>query len=109
MCVMPRLFGSNSASCRPELFNGNSLADGWFEPSRQNAGFSAGRIVDVIHTRPFSSNIGLCTLFLLVQRTSFPQYGDGAGIAGGVDGVFGSRTDSSTRRTVFLTGSSTGR
>src|SRR5439155_17259995 len=38
MCVIPRLFGSNIASWRLELFNGNSFADGCVEPSRQNAG-----------------------------------------------------------------------
>ena len=39
--------------------------------------------------RPCSSNIGLWTLFWLVQITSLPQYGDGAGIFGEVGGVFG--------------------
>ena len=50
----------------------------------------------MIHTRPFPSNIGLWTLFLLVQIASSPQYGDGNGIAAGVGGVFGSRTVSFT-------------
>jgi hypothetical protein len=39
----------------------------------QKSGFGDGRTVDVIQTRPFSSNIALWTLFLLVQIASFPQ------------------------------------
>ena len=31
---------------------GNSFADGWSEPLRQNAGVSGWRMRDVIHTRP---------------------------------------------------------
>ena len=49
-------------------------------PALQNAGLSDGRTADVIQTRPFSSNIGLWTLFRLVQIASLPQYGDGCGI-----------------------------
>ena len=59
---------------------------------------SAGRTAEVIHTRPCSSNIGLWTLFLLVQIGSSPQYADGWIIAGEVGGVAGSRTVSGTRR-----------
>ena len=69
-----------------------SPTDGSIPPCRQS-GFSGGRTADVSHRRPFSSSIGLCTLFLLVQITSSPQYGDGCGIVGLVGGVFGSRTD----------------
>src|SRR3954470_12723951 len=109
MCVIPRFAGSYMARCRLELFNGKSVADGWVDPSRQKAGFSGGRTADVIHTRPFSSNIGLWTLFLLVQIASSPQYGDAFGIVAGVRGVFGSRTLSFTWLSVLWTGSSTGR
>jgi hypothetical protein len=75
----------------------------------QKSGFSNGRTAEVIHTRPRSSNIGLWTLFLLVQMTSLPQYGDGCIIAGGVGGVVGSRTVSGIRVVVWRTGSSTGK
>jgi len=69
----------------------------------------AGRTADVNHTRPFPSNIGLCTLLRLVQIASSPQYGEGCGMVADVRGVFGSRTVSGTRLTVCRTGSSTGR
>jgi hypothetical protein len=75
----------------------------------QKSGFGAGRTVEVIHTRPFSSNIGLWTLFLLVHGASVPKYGDGCSITGDVGCVFGSRTVSGTRLIVFSTGSRTGR
>ena len=88
---------------------GNSFADGWLEPSLQKSGFSDGRTAEVIQTRPCSSSIGLCTLFLLVQMTSLPQYGEGCSIAGGVGGVFGSRTVNGIWLDVLRTGSSTGR
>ncbi len=79
------------------------------DPSLQKAGFSNDRTAAVIHTRPRSSNIGLCTLLLLVQMTSLPKYGDGCSIAGDVGGVFGSRTVSGIWLAVWRTGSSTGR
>ena len=47
------------------------------DPALQKSGFSGGRTAEVSHSRFFSSSIGLCTLFLLVQMTSSPQYGDG--------------------------------
>ena len=72
MCVSAFVFGSYIASWRPEFESGYSF-DEVFEPSLQYAGFSDGRIVDVIQTRPRSSNIGLWTLFLLVQIASSPQ------------------------------------
>ena len=75
----------------------------------QKSGFGAGLTADVIQTRPFSSNIGLWTLFRLVQITSDSQYGEGAAIAADVGGVAGSRTVSGTRLIVWRTGSSTGR
>ena len=59
--------------------------------------------------RPFESIIGLCTLFLLVQTTSLPQYGEGCGMFGDVAGVFGSRTVSGTRPIVLVAGVSVGR
>src|ERR1041385_4580942 len=67
------LLGSYMASCRPLRFTGNNLAEGWLEPSLQNAGFSGGRITDVNHTRAFSSNIGLCMFAWLSQIPSSPQ------------------------------------
>src|SRR4051794_33800125 len=109
MWVSLRVLGSYIASCRPERCRGNSFADGWSDPSLQNAGLSAGRITEVIQIRPFSSIIGLCTLFLLVQIASSPQYGDGAAIFGLAGGVFGSRTVRGTRPASLPFGSSTGR
>jgi hypothetical protein len=91
------------------ISDGNSFADGWLDPSLQKSGLADGRTAEVIQTRPFSSNIGLCTLFLLVQMTSSPQYGEGFSIAGLVGGVLGSRTVNGTLLSVWRTGSSTGR
>src|SRR5512147_1569727 len=109
MCVSFFVFGSYMASWRPERLTGKSFADGCVEPALQNAGLSGGRIVEVIHTRPFSSIIGLWTLFLLVHGSSSPQYADGAPVIGPVAGwVFGSRTVSGTRLTALCVGSSTG-
>src|SRR5262245_21937745 len=108
MCVIFFVAGSYIASWRPLRWSGNALADGCVEPSLHHAGFSGPRTADVSHNRFFSSSIGLWTLFLLVQITSSPQYGDGCGIFGLVGGVFGSRTLSGTRLTVCFTGSSTG-
>src|SRR5207302_7330630 len=110
MSVTCLVFGSYTASCRPLVFSGNKTADGWLEPSLQNTGFSLGRILEVIHTRPFSSNIGLCTLAWLCQMTSCPQYSEGATtLSSALDGVVGSRTGTLTWRGVALTGSRTGR
>jgi hypothetical protein len=76
----------------------------------QKSGFGGVRTRDVIHTRPFSSNIGLCTVARLVQIGSEPQYGDGTATCGGeAGGVFGSRSVTGTRLTVCVFGSSTGR
>src|ERR1700676_4088826 len=65
MSVTCFVFGSYIASCRPLVLSGNKTAEGLPEPSLQKAGFSLGRILDVIHTRPFSSTIGLWTLVSL--------------------------------------------
>ena len=91
--------------------SGNSFADGCAEPALQTSGLSGGRTVDVIHTRPRSSSIGLCTLFLLVQIGSSPQYGDAlrSSAAAFATGVFGSRTVSGTLLDSLRAGSSTGR
>src|SRR5712692_8400816 len=104
------VFGSYTASCRPLVLRGNKTAEGWLEPSLQNAGFSLGRILEVNHTRPFSSNIGLWTLAWLCQMASSPQYGEGAAIlSSALDGVFGSRTGTLTWLATAPTGSRTGR
>src|SRR6476646_1433538 len=66
-CVIVFVFGSYIARWRLELLSGVSLADGCDEPSRQKSGLAKGRTAEVIHTRPRSSNMGLWTLFLLVQ------------------------------------------
>src|SRR5437879_4504672 len=93
MSVICLVLGSYTASWRPLLLSGSKTADGWLDPSLQKAGLSLGRIRDVIHTLPFSSNIGLCTLARLFQMASSPQYGEGAaGLSSALDGVFGSRT-----------------
>src|SRR5437899_8323596 len=98
------------ARWRLERASGNSLAEGWLDPSLHTSGVSGGRIAEVIQTRPFSSNIGLWTLLRLVHTTSSPQYADGFAIFGdAAAGVFGSRTVSSTLLVVLRTGSSTGR
>src|SRR5215203_843892 len=108
MCVSFFVCGSYICRWRVELFSGNAFAEGWVDPALQTSGFSNGATADVSHKRLFSSSIGLWTLFLLVQMTSSPQYGEGCGIFGFVAGVFGSRTESGTRLTVCVTGSSTG-
>src|SRR5688572_2954181 len=108
MCVSCFVAGSYICRCRPLRWIGNSFADGCDEPSLQNAGFSGERTAEVSQRRPFSSSIGLWTLFLLVQMTSSPQYGEGAGIFGLVGGVFGSRTVSGMRSIVWVFGLSTG-
>src|SRR5262245_51312079 len=109
MCVIFFVAGSYIARCRPALFSGYSFADGCVEPALQYSGFADGRIADVIQTRPFSSSIGLWTLFRLVQITSLPQYVDGCGMLAEVGGVFGSRTVSGTWLAEFVFGSRTGR
>src|SRR2546427_7445153 len=77
MSVKCFVFGSYTASCRPLVLRGNKTAEGWLEPSLQKAGFSLGRILEVIQTRPCASNIGLWTLAWLCQMASSPQYGEG--------------------------------
>src|SRR5687768_18378636 len=49
-------------------------------------GLFGPRTLDVIHTRPVSSNIGLCTFALLFQIGSVPQYGDGPATCCGDEG-----------------------
>src|SRR5438105_14338062 len=110
MCVSFFVDGSYIARCRPARLSGKSFADGCVDPDLQNAGLSGGRTAEVIHTRPFSSIIGLWTLFLLIQISSVPQYTEGAPRLGPVAGcVAVSRMVSGTRLTVLCVGSSTGR
>src|SRR6266850_877497 len=104
-CVL----GSYIASWRPERFTGKSFAEGWLDPALQKAGLSGGRTVEVIQTRPRSSNMGLWTLFLLVQMDSSPQYTDGRSEGPEAGWVAGSRTVSGTRVIALCTGSRTGR
>src|SRR5262245_49603500 len=102
--------GSYMASWRPDRASGNSFAEGWFDPSLHTSGLSGGRTAEVIHTRPFSSNIGLWTLLRLVQAISSPRYVEGCAIFGAAAGsVPGSRTVRGTRVVVLCAGSSTGR
>ena len=75
----------------------------------QKSGFGPGRTVDVIQTRPWSSNIGLWTLLWLFHGGSLPKFIDGAAISCEVIGVAGSRTVNGTRLIVLCAGSSTGR
>src|SRR2546429_7819891 len=104
------VFGSYTASCRPLVLRGNKTAEGWLEPSLQNAGFSLGRILGVIQTRPCASNIGLWTLAWLCQMASAPQYREGAAIlSSALDGVFGARTCTLNWRATALTRSRTRR
>src|SRR5687767_8946947 len=111
MCFISFVFGSYTATCRPAELSGKRRADGWLDPALQNSGLAFGaRTLEVIQTRPFSSNIGLCTFALLFQIASVPQYGEGpmtcCPVAGG---MFGSRRVTGTRLTVWVFGSSTGR
>src|ERR1700693_1236947 len=92
MSVTFLVLGSYIAKCRPALFRGNTLADGWLDPSWHQAGFSGGRTEEVNHTRPSSSNIALWTCDLLSQIGSSPQKTDGFGILGAAaGGVLGAR------------------
>src|ERR1043166_8066603 len=92
MCVSFPVDGSYIARCRPARGSGNSFADGCADPALQKSGLSLRRTVDVIHTRPRASNMGLCPLFLLVQIAVSPQYADGAPRLGpAAIGVFGDR------------------
>src|SRR5215208_6736292 len=72
-CFISFVFGSYTARWRPELLSGKSRADGWLDPALQKAGLSGGRTLEVIQTRPVSSDIGLCTFAWLVQIASVPQ------------------------------------
>ena len=51
MSVTCFVFGSYTASCRPLVLRGNKTAEGWLEPSLQNAGFSLGRILEASYSR----------------------------------------------------------
>src|SRR5882757_1143159 len=73
MCTSLPVFGSYIETWRGACVVGNSFADGWLDPARQNAGVSGGRIRAVIHTRPSWSSIGLCTDVWLLQSFSSPQ------------------------------------
>src|SRR5436853_7941534 len=75
------VFGSQSCICRLLCGMGTTLADGCFEPSRQNAGVSDGRMRAATQTRASLSIAKLCDSDWLVHSTSSPQYA--AGPAGG--------------------------
>src|SRR5215204_1569962 len=110
MCFISFAFGSYTANWRPELLSGKRRADGWLDPCLQKSGLLGARTLEVIQTRPTSSNIGLCTFALLFQIGSVPQYGEAPKpCCGEAGGMFGSRTVTGTRVTVCVFGSSTGR
>ena len=73
MWVSFSVFGSYIATWRPASSIGNSFADGWSEPLRQNAGVGGWRMREVSQTRPSWSSIGLCTEVWLFQIISSPQ------------------------------------
>src|SRR5436190_13090131 len=103
------VFGSYIVIWRPEALIGNTFADGWLEPARQNAGVAFGRILEANQIRAFSSKYRLCGLVWASQIFSSPKYGEAANIGAALsDGVFGSRTGSFTSNATFFTGSSTG-
>src|SRR5688572_32342228 len=101
MCFISFVFGSYIARCRPESLSGKRRADGCVDAALQKSGLFGPRTLEVIQTRPFSSNIGLWTFALLFQIGSVPQYGDGpATCCGDEGGMFGSRSVTGTRVTV---------
>src|SRR5690242_11469192 len=109
MCFISFVFGSYTASWRPELASGKRRADGCVDPALQKSGLAGPRTLEVIQTRPVSSNIGLCTFARLVQIASVPQYGEGAATCCGVaGGMLGSRSVTGIRLAVLVFGSSTG-
>src|SRR5687768_10190766 len=88
-CFISLVFGSYTATCGPEALSGKGRAAGWLDPALQKSGLAFGaRTLEVTHTRPVSSNIGLCTFALLFQIASVPQNGEGpatcCGVAGGM-------------------------
>src|SRR4029077_8465998 len=108
--VVCLVLGSYISRPRWPWLVGKSLADAWSNPARHQAGVSGFRMRAAAQTRPCLSIEKLCTVVLLFQIASSPQYGDGA--AGGVFtelGVSGSRTVSLIWLAVFLLGSITGR
>src|SRR5687767_6257694 len=109
MCFISFVFGSYTATWRFDALSGKSFADGWLDPALQKSGLFGPRTLEVIQTRPVSSNIGLCTFALLFQIGSVPQYGDGpTTCCGDEGGIVGSRSVTGTRVTVCVLGSSTG-
>src|SRR5687768_11384160 len=109
MCFISFVFGWCTAQRRFDPLRGKSFAEGWLDPALQKSGLPGPRTFEVIHTRPVSSNIGLCTFALLFQIGSVPQYGDGPMTCGGDEGgMFGSRSVTGTLLTVWVFGSRTG-
>src|SRR6266852_1265666 len=102
------VFGSYMERWRLDSSRGKSFADGCSEPFLQKSGLDGAPTREVNQTRPFSSNIGLCTLVWLSQIGSSPQYGDGAMVLVLVVWVFGSRYGILNVLATCLTGSSTG-
>src|SRR5262245_56133614 len=74
-------FGSHICTWRLLCAMGATLADGWFEPSRQNAAVSLGLIRAATHTRACLSIAKLCASDWLFQIASSAQYTEDA--AGG--------------------------
>src|SRR6476619_3936939 len=102
------VFGSYIAACRTASFIGNRFADGWLEPALHHAGVAGGRIRAVIQSRPWPSNIELCTSLRLVQMFSLPQYGEGLSVGPDATGVLGSCGGTFSADVFDVLGSSTG-
>src|SRR5882762_4918315 len=71
------VFGSSTATWRDDCSSGKTLAEGWSEPLRQNAGLSRPRTLAAIHTRPCWSNMALWLLARVSQSFSSSQYAEG--------------------------------
>src|SRR5262245_17807203 len=75
------VFGSHICTWRLLCAIGTTFADGWLDPSRQNAAVSLGRMRAATQTRACLSIAKLCASDLLFQIASSAQYTEDA--AGG--------------------------
>src|SRR5687767_1528341 len=107
MVVTFLVFGSYICIWRPLCSIGNTCAEVWLDPLRQNSAVWFGRILAATQTRLLPSIAKLCAVLCAVQIDSSPQYGDAC--AGGPGrGVLGSRTCSGTCSVALFFGSTTG-